>query len=165
MARAGAVGAVLRIGLIAGTLDISENLIFNAFRHIAPKVIFEYIASGLTGAWAFRAGAAAVMLGMAIHYAIALFWTAVYFFTSRRWAILVQRPVLCGLVYGVWVYLVMNVMVLPLTRLPRAAAALTLASRVNHIMAVLFCIGVTIAVLVKRERTNAGPSARSAQSG
>jgi uncharacterized membrane protein YagU involved in acid resistance len=148
---ASAAGSVLRIGLIAGTLDITENLVFNAFRHITPVQIFQYIASGLTGAWAFHAGMESVALGVAIHYSIALFWTAVYYAASRSMVILIRRPVVCGLVYGAVVYLIMNFVVVPLTRVPHARAAMTLASRVSGVLALLFCIGVTVAVLVRRE--------------
>jgi uncharacterized membrane protein YagU involved in acid resistance len=146
-----AVSRVVRIGLIAGTLDITENLVFNAFRHITPVQIFQYIASGLTGAWAFHAGMESVALGVAIHYSIALFWTAVYYAASRSMVILIRRPVVCGLVYGAVVYLIMNFVVVPLTRVPHARAAMTLASRVSGVLALLFCIGVTVAVLVRRE--------------
>jgi len=149
--KAHAAGAVLRIGLIAGTLDIGENLIFNAFRHITPAMIFRYIASGLTGPWAFHAGAASIALGVAIHYAIAMFWTAVFYLASLRMTVLVRRPVVCGLAYGALVYLVMNFMVLPLTRVPRAHAAMTLASRVSGVLALLFCIGLTVALLTRRD--------------
>ena len=141
----------MRIGLIAGTLDITENLVFNAFRHITPVQIFQYIASGLTGAWAFHAGMESVALGVAIHYTIALFWTAVYFAASRRLGILIRRPVVCGLAYGAAVYLIMNFVVLPVTRVPHARAAMTVASRVSGVLALLFCIGVTVAVLMRRE--------------
>jgi hypothetical protein len=41
--------------------------------------------------------------------------------------------------------------VVPLTRVPHARAAMTLASRVSGVLALLFCIGVTVAVLVRRE--------------
>ena len=146
-----ALASVLRVGLIAGTLDIGENLIFNAFRHITPAMIFQFIASGLTGRWAFHAGMASVALGVAIHYAIALFWTALYFAASRRWDMLVRRPVLCGIVYGATVYLAMNMIVLPLTRLPHARAAITLASRISGVAALLFCFGLAIGLLVRRE--------------
>ena len=142
----------IRIALIAGTLDIGENIVFNAFRHITAKQIFQYIASGLTGSWAFHAGAASVALGVGIHYAIALFWTAVYVAVSGRLDLLVRRPVVCGLAYGVVVYVVMNDVVLPLTRVPHARAAATLASRVSGVLAILFCIGLTIALLTARAR-------------
>ena len=151
----GAAGSVLRIGLIAGTLDIAENIFFNAFRHITAKQIFQYIASGLTGPWAFHAGAASVALGIAIHYTIALTWTAIYFVASRQMTVLIRRPVVCGLVYGAIVYLVMNYVVLPLTRVPHARAAATMASRVSGVLALLFCIGLTVALLVRRAATRA----------
>ena len=142
---------MLRIGLIAGTLDIGENLIFNAFRHITPAMVFQYIASGLTGSWAFHAGAASIALGVGIHYTIAIFWTAVFYLASLRMTVLVRRPVVCGLAYGALVYLVMNFMVLPLTRVPRAHAAMTLASRVSGVLALLSCIGLTVALLTRRD--------------
>jgi len=153
-----AVASVLRIGLIAGTLDIGENLIFNAFRHITPTMVFQYIASGLTGGWAFHAGLASVGLGIAIHYAIALVWTAVYWQASRRVPVLIRRPVVSGMVYGAAVYAVMNWVVLPLTRVPRSHAAVSIASRISGVLALLFCIGVTIAVLVQREMLRRVPA-------
>ncbi|HEX3985281.1 MAG TPA: hypothetical protein VHX13_01630 [Acidobacteriaceae bacterium] len=156
MAKASSVGAVLRIGLIAGTLDISENLVFNAFRHITPAMIFRYIASGLLGMAAIRGGAGMVTLGVAIHYTIALAWTALYFLAARRWRLLVQRPVACGLLYGALVYAVMNFAVLPLTHVPHARAAMSLASRASGILALLVCIGLTVALLTAREQREAG---------
>lgn len=149
--RARTIGAVLRIGLIAGTLDIGENLIFNAFRHITPAMVFQYIASGLTGPWAFHAGSASILLGVAIHYTIAMAWTALFYLASRRMTVLVRRPVISGLAYGALVYLIMNFVVLPLTRVPRAPAAMTLASRVSGVLALLFCIGLTVALLTRRD--------------
>jgi hypothetical protein len=142
---------VLRIGLIAGTLDITENILFNAFRGITPKMIFQFIASGLIGIKAaLRLGMASVALGVLIHYFIAIWWTLVYYGASRRMRVLVQRPAMSGIVYGGLVYIVMNFVVLPLTRIPHPKAAITLASRVSGVLALLFCIGLTIALLVRR---------------
>jgi hypothetical protein len=145
------IAAVLRIGLIAGTLDITENIVFNAFRAITPKMIFQYIASGLIGLRAFQVGYASVALGLVIHYCIALTWTAVYYAASCQLAILIRRPVICGLLYGGAVYLFMNLVVLPLTRVPQARNPITLASRISGVLALLFCIGLTISLLVRRE--------------
>ena len=146
------IGSVLRIGLIAGTLDITDAIVFSAFRHVMPVRIFQYIASGLTGMWAFHAGAVSVVLGMAIHYAIAMFWTVLYWQASRAMPVLVRRPVVYGLLYGGLVYGVMNFVVLPLTRVPHAHSAPSVASLVNAVLALLFCIGLTVALLTRRER-------------
>jgi hypothetical protein len=155
--RVGAALATVRIGLIAGTLDITESIIFNAFRHITPAMIFQSIASGLIDGAAFRLGAASVVLGVALHYFIALAWTAIFVAASRKMQILIRRPVLCGLLYGIFVYLFMNLVVLPLSRLPGSRAATTLPSRVSGVLAVMFCIGLTIALLVRREVRERAP--------
>lgn len=148
---AAAAWIVLRIGLIAGTLDITENLIFNAFRGITPKMVFQFIASGLLGVKSALAwGMASVALGVAIHYFIATSWTAIFYLASRRLRFLVRRAATSGILYGGLVYILMNFVVLPFTRIPHPKVAMTLASRVSGVMALLFCIGLTIALLVKR---------------
>ena len=38
------------------TLDVADNLIFNQLRGIRPKMVFQYIATGLIGMQAFRGG-------------------------------------------------------------------------------------------------------------
>jgi hypothetical protein len=147
-----ALGSVVRIWLVAGTLDITDAIVFSAFRHVMPVRIFQFIASGLTGPWAFHAGMVSVALGVAIHYTIALFWTLLYWVASARIAVLVRRPVVCGLLYGALVYVVMNFVVLPLTRVPHGHTAPSLVSQVNAVLALLFCIGLTVALLTRRER-------------
>jgi len=146
---------ILWIGLIAGTLDIADNLIFNQFRGISPIRVFQYIASGLIGMKSFQLGLASVALGVLIHYTIALFWTGVFYTASRKFSILVRRPVICGLLYGVVVYLVMNFVILPLSQVPPRPAAVTLPSRINAVLALLLFIGLTISLLTRRSITRA----------
>ncbi len=102
---------VLWIGLLAGTLDITENLIFNQLRGISPKMVFQYIASGLVGRKAFQSGLGSVALGVVLHYAIALTWTGIFYLASRRVLIAIRRPIVSGLVYGCVIYLFMNFVV------------------------------------------------------
>ncbi len=144
------VWTVFWVGLVAGTLDISENIIFNGFRHITPYQIFQYIASGLIDGKSFTMGDASVALGVAIHYTIAMTWTVVFYLLSRKLLILTRQATICGIVYGGAVYVIMNFVVLPMTRVPHAHAAMTVASRVSGVLALLFCIGLTIALLVKK---------------
>ncbi len=141
---------ILWIGLFAGTLDIADNLIFNQVRGITPKMVFRYIASGLIGTQASRGGLPSVALGVAVHYTIALIWTGVFYAASRKFAILSRRPVLSGLVYGGAVYLFMNFIVLPLSGVPHPRSAVTIASRVNGVLALLFFIGLPISLLMRR---------------
>jgi hypothetical protein len=146
----------LSIGLLAGTLDITDNLIFNQWRGITPTMVFRYLASGLIGVKAARAGGlASVVLGVAIHYTIALIWTVLFYAASRKLPILSRRPVLSGLIYGGAIYLFMNFIILPLSAVPHPRSAITLASRINGVLALLLFIGLPISLLVRRSLTQA----------
>jgi hypothetical protein len=143
---------ILWIGLVAGTLDITENIVFNAFRGITPWRIFQFIGSGLIDGRSFQLGWASVGLGVLIHYAIALIWTAIFYIaaTEFNFNVLLRRPILSGLLYGMLVYAIMNFIVLPLSAVPPRPSAATIAGRVNAVLALMFCIGMPVALLVKR---------------
>jgi hypothetical protein len=141
---------ILRIGLIAGTLDISDALIFTYFRGGTPKGVFQFIASGLIGMKSFQDGTASVVLGVFLHFLIALIWTAIFYLAARKLEILVRRPVVSGLLYGGLVYLCMNWIVLPLSRIPHSTRPVALISRINGVLALLFFIGLTVSLLVRK---------------
>lgn len=143
---------ILWIGLVAGTLDITENIVFNAFRGITPWQIFQFIASGLLDGRSFQLGWASVVLGVVIHYAIALTWTAIFYVAATRFNVLSRRPILSGLLYGVLVYAIMNFVVLPLSAVPPRPSASTIVVRINAVLALMFCIGLPVALLVKSAR-------------
>lgn len=145
-----ALPLILGIGLVAGTLDITDALVFSYFRGATPVMVFQYIASGLIGLKSFQLGWTSVVLGVAIHYFIALTWTAVFYIASRRFTVLVRRPVFSGLLYGVAVYLFMNLVALPLSGVPHPLKPVSFVSRVNGVLALMLCIGLTIALLVRR---------------
>jgi hypothetical protein len=143
---------ILWIGLVAGTLDITENIVFNAFRGVTPWRIFQFIASGLIDGRSFQLGWTSVGLGVLIHYAIALIWTAIFYIaaTEFNFNVLLRRPILFGLLYGMLVYAIMNFIVLPLSAVPPRPSAATIAARINAVLALMFCIGMPVALLVKR---------------
>jgi hypothetical protein len=133
-------------------LDITENIVFNAFRGITAWRVFQFIASGLIDGRSFQLGWASVGLGVVIHYAIALTWTAIFYAAATRFSVLSRRPILSGLLYGGLVYGVMNFIVLPLSAVPPRPSAATIVGQVNALLALMFCLGLPIALLVKRAR-------------
>jgi hypothetical protein len=141
---------VLWIGLIAGTLDISDNLVYNALRGVTPAMVFRFIASGLVGVAAVQTGWAPVGLGVFLHYFIAFSWTAIFYASARKFAFLVRRPVLSGLVYGGFVYLFMNVVVVPLSRVPHLTRHISLAAHINAVLSVVIFVGLVPSLLVRR---------------
>jgi hypothetical protein len=103
-------------GLIAGTLDIAFACVFWAVKASVPaQRILQSVAAGLLGTASFEGGAATAALGLALHYTIATAMAAAYYVAARRWAPLVERPWLCGAIYGLLLYGVMNLVVVPLS--------------------------------------------------
>jgi hypothetical protein len=143
---------VLAIGLFAGTLDIGENLIFNLTRGVSPATVFQYIACGLIGPVAFQGGFASICLGVVLHYLIALFWTALFYLASLRLTIARRHVVLIGLIYGLVIYLTMNLVVFPSSRAPHSHP-ISPASIVNGVLALMLCIGLPVSIVTSRYLT------------
>jgi uncharacterized membrane protein YagU involved in acid resistance len=135
-------------GLIAGSLDIAEALVFYGLRGVPPVRLLQNIASGLTGRRAFQGGLPTAALGLLLHFVIAYSATTIYYLLSRRFAFLTRHFVIGGLLYGLGVYLFMNHVVLPIA-FP-ARAHLSGIALVNGVLAVMVFIGLTIALIVRR---------------
>jgi hypothetical protein len=141
---------ILMGGLIAGTLDITAASVQAWLRSgITPIRVGQFIASGALGASAFAGGNKTAILGFAFHYLIATTATAVFYFASRKMRLLVERPISMGLLYGVFVYLFMNFVVIPLSAITQRAGA-TLSSRIIAALIIMFCVGLPIALIVRR---------------
>jgi hypothetical protein len=140
--------AVALCCLIAGTLDISDALIFYGLRGVSPIRILQGIASGLLGRAAFTQGTRSAILGLLLHYFIATTVATIYIFASRGLP-LSRHPLLWGGLYGVCVYIVMNYVVLPLSKIgPRPTPPLI--PLINGVAALIFCIGIPTALIARR---------------
>lgn len=139
-------------GLIGGILDISDALVFYGVRGVPPERLLQGIARGLLGVRAMQGGWTTAMLGLALHFLIAFTAAAVYYTASRRLRLLRERPVWSGLLYGILVFLFMNMVVVPLSAIhgsPAAMLAFTLVSA-NAVLALMLFIGLPIAFAVNR---------------
>ena len=110
--------------------------------------LLQFVASGLLGPEASQGGAKTAVLGLALHFLIATIWTVVFYLASRKWLFLIERPVMFGLLYGIAVYTVMNFVVLPLSRVP--ARPMTAIGTTIGLLTIMFCIGLPIALIVRR---------------
>ena len=140
---------ILLGGAIAGSLDLSGAFVTAWLRTgTTPVQILHFVASGLLGDSSFNGGAKTAALGAAFHYFIATTVTTIYFLASRKIKFLTDQPVVAGLLYGIAVYLFMNFVVLPISRVPRGNP--TLIGRLIGMLVIMFCIGLPIALIVRR---------------
>jgi hypothetical protein len=107
---------VIAGGLVAGALDILYAWLFWRIKAgVSAQRIFQSVAAGVLGRESFTGGASTAALGLALHMFIACTMAVVYFVVARRWPILWQRPWLFGALYGAWLYVAMNFIVVPLS--------------------------------------------------
>ncbi len=108
-------GWMLLAGFSAGALDILYAIGVWGLRGVTATQVLQAVASGVLGKASFSGSGETALLGLALHMLIALAMAAAYFFAARRWPVLVQRPWLCGTLYGTLLYAVMNFVVVPLS--------------------------------------------------
>jgi uncharacterized membrane protein YagU involved in acid resistance len=151
MTKSSASKAIFWGGLIAGALDLTGACVVSWLRAgVTPVRVMQSVASGLIGSAAYSGGAKTAALGVVLHFFIATTWTVIFYLVSRKLRFLIEQPVIWGLVYGVFVWTFMNFVVLPLSKLPPARTAPTLPGRLIGLLIIMFCIGLPIAIIVRR---------------
>ena len=139
-------------GLTAGVMDISYAIIFFGIRNGAkPTRVLQSVASGLLGRDAARAGGMkTALLGLALHFLNALIIATVFFSASLILRTLIRHAVICGLLYGVAVYFVMNYIVIPLSAIGPRTGPAPWAVFLSGLIVHAFLIGLPIALFAKR---------------
>lgn len=137
---------VLWCGLLVGTLDILAAF-SNAYIsfQIGPISVLKYIASAVFGPGALTGGTDMVVYGLLMHYAIAYFFTALYFFLYPRLGGESQNNILLGVMYGLFIWLLMNLVAVPLTKIPHAH--MHIPQTIINIVILMVMIGVPLAII------------------
>ncbi len=130
-------------GLIAATID--AGFAFYMYGWGMPRGI----ARGLLGRSALHGGTGIWILGLFLHYFIACSAATTYYAASRKLPFLKEYPVVCGMFFGIAIYLFMNLIVLPLSAI-HASAPLQLSAMRNGLLIPMFFVGLPIALSVRR---------------
>jgi len=140
-------------GLCVGVLDGSAATTHAALKGMTPDRVFHYVASGLIGRDAsYSGGAATIVLGILLHFVIAVGVVTVFFFLSSSFPVLLRRAVLVGTVYGIAVYFVMAYLIVPLSAVPRTP--FSFSGMITGIVIHMFCVGLPTALIVRSMSRN-----------
>ena len=108
----------------------------------------QYIASGVFGKEAFSGGTATVIAGLIFHYIIAISFTTFYFIIFPYVLFLGKQKWASGVLYGVFVWSVMNLVIIPLSNTSKSPLTW---NGVSLNMAILIvCIGLPISLLANK---------------
>ena len=135
--------AIVAGGSIAGTVDLLQACIL--FGWDIPLAI----AGGLIGHRAFDGGVGFYVLGVSLHFFIALSAAAIYYAASLRLSFLKVNWLVCGLFFGGAVDLMMRLVVLPLSAL-HAKGPYELSDLIQGLLVHMVVVGLPIAFCVRR---------------
>lgn len=142
-----AIKAIFQAALLAGTLDgLAAVLKYMADTGKDPMNVFRFIASGVFGAKAFAGGTTMGLWGVFFHYLIATGWTVIFFVAYPRIKLLSNNNYIIGLSYGIFVWLIMNLVVLPLSKVP--PLPMDMAKVIIGMVILMICIGLPISLII-----------------
>ena len=137
------VKAILFAGLIAGTLDAAAATIkYYIDTGNGPVRIFVFIASGVFGKDAYASSKSIAIFGLIFHYLIAIIFSGFYFLIYPQIKFLHTNKLFSAFLYGIFVWLIMNLIVVPLSNTPALTFHITGALIAAFIL--IICIGIPV---------------------
>eukprot|EP01035_Chromulina_nebulosa_P001669 gene1669-2247_t len=137
---------ILLAGLVAGTLDILAAIAI--LGKMNAERVLQYIASGIYGKDAFDGGQPMAMWGLFFHYLIAFSFAADYFMLYKLIPLLKKHKVAAGLLFGIFIWVIMNLVILPFTNVARGP--FTLNGVLLNMSILMLAVGLPISLIVHR---------------
>ena len=147
--------SLLRLSVMAGLIiGFADEIIYhwfvqNVLGGVSLIALYQYIASGALGESAFAGGIAIALLGVLFHYLISIVIAGVFILSVDRIPLLRHNVILGSLLYGFGVFIVMNMIVTPLSATPPLPAPTTpelIVAILDHILV----FGLLLGILVRR---------------
>ena len=142
-----ALRAILYAGLICGTLDAISAVLVSAAFGGTPIRVFQGIASGLLGRSAFQDPNTA-FLGIFLHFVVATGAATTYYVASRWLPVMIDRALLCGIIFGALVHLFMTFVTIPLSAI--GLRPFVLKTFVAFLIVSMVVVGPSIALTIRR---------------
>ena len=141
---------ILIAGLIVGSLDILSAFIYYFIRTGKPDVfvVLRYIASGVFGKKAYAEGPAMVLAGLLFHFIIAFAFTILFFPLYNAVSFMRRHVIVSGILYGVFVWCVMNLVIVPLSMIGKRPMEFTNA--LIGMIILIICIGIPLSLMADR---------------
>jgi hypothetical protein len=137
-------------GLLVGTLDIcAASFQFFIKTGNGPSGLLKYVASGFFGAEAFNSGNSMIFWGLFFHYFIALSFTFFFFWLVKIFPGILKEKILTAVLYGVFMWVVTQVVVVPLSKIP--TKPLAFGRSLIAISILVICISIPLTWIANRQ--------------
>jgi hypothetical protein len=147
--------SLLRLSVICGfIIGFTDEIVYHWFVSSVlggyPLIsVYQYIASGALGESAFAGGIATALLGVLFHYIFSIVIAGVFILGADRIPLLRRYVIPGSILYGLGVFIVMNMIVTPLSATPPLPAPTT-SQLIVTILDHLLVFGLLLGILVRR---------------
>ena len=141
------IKTILLAGFIAGTLDaLGATIVYCVIMKVVTVTqLFHGISSGLFGNTIIGSENTMAVIGLLLHYFIALCFATGYFLVYPHLPFLKRNAFISGLLYGIIVWIIMNLVVLPLSNAHHASP--TWPGFLRGVSILMVCIGLPISFI------------------
>jgi hypothetical protein len=140
--------AILWGGAACAILDGVAASVQFGLNGVKPLRVWQGVASGILGAAAFGGGWMSGAFGLLLHFIIAFSAAAIFVAASRPLPFLVRAYMISGPLYGIIVFLFMNLIVAPLSARPRMPKS-PVAVAIQLLIHIVF-VGLPISISASR---------------
>ena len=141
-----ALGAII-IGTVQSV--IQEWIVYSLVQKNPFTSVLQYIASAVMGNAAFEGGIATALFGLLLHFIVSFVIAGVFILSVDRIQFLRRYAIAGALLYGFGVFIVMNLIVVPLSAAPPLPAP-TVPQLVEVILEHVLVIGLSLGILVRQ---------------
>jgi uncharacterized membrane protein YagU involved in acid resistance len=140
------IKTIFLAGLVAGTLDILAAIVI--LSKMNAEKLLQYVASGVYGKAAFEGGAKMAWAGLGFHYLIACCFAAFFYILFNIVPFVRKYKIVSGLLFGIFVWIVMNLIVLPFTNVSRGS--FTVKGVVLNMTILMLAMGLPISIITNK---------------
>ena len=147
--------SLLRLSLIGGMISgflhflIQQGIVFGLILKTPMISSLQYVASGIMGDAAFTGGLATALLGLVLDFIMITIMAGIFIFSVDRIPLLRRHVIPGSILYGFGIFIVMNLIVLPLSAAP-ALPAPPLWLLIELVLQHILLIGLPLGILVQR---------------
>ena len=138
-------------GLIIGFADaiVYHWFVQNVLSGVPLIIVYQYIASGALGESAFAGGIPTALRGALFHFIFSIVIAGVFILGVKRIPLLRRHIIPGSLLYGFGVYIVMNLIVIPLSATPPLPTP-TMTEIIIGLKVHILVAGLLLGIVVRR---------------
>jgi len=115
----GLITGVLWGGTLCGAFDAIAASVSAAMLGTSPVRMWKYVASALLRQKALQGSPRIALVGLLLHFLIAFTWATIFCLAALFVPWMLRWPAVAGIIYGIAIYTIMNLVVLPLSAAPK----------------------------------------------